>query len=152
MASPVASAALKARVQRPSLLKKLCRPEDLLHHFPNGVYVGWSGFTGVGYPKCIVMNPSPRKGTAALDMIERQSLYQVGKAIAKGINEGRIKFFDKHLSTFPVDLVYGFYTKDRPNRNIDMVVVEASEIKPDGSIVPGASVGATPELVIQYNI
>ena len=43
---------------------------------------------------------------ASLDMIERRSPHQVGKAIAKGINEGRINFFDKHLSMFPVDLVY----------------------------------------------
>jgi acetyl-CoA hydrolase len=48
-----ASAALKARVRRPSLLQKLARPEDLLPLFPNGAYVGWSGFTGVGYPKCV---------------------------------------------------------------------------------------------------
>ena len=43
---------------------------------------------------------------AALNMIERRAPHQVGKNIAKGINEGRIKFFDKHLSMFPVDLVY----------------------------------------------
>ncbi len=43
---------------------------------------------------------------AALDMIERRSPHQVGKNIAKGINEGRINFFDKHLSMFPSDLVY----------------------------------------------
>ena len=43
---------------------------------------------------------------AGLDMIERRSPHQVGKAISKGINEGRINFFDKHLSMFPTDLVY----------------------------------------------
>lgn len=43
---------------------------------------------------------------ANLDMIERRSPHQVGKEISKGINAGRIKFFDKHLSMFPVDLVY----------------------------------------------
>lgn len=32
---------------------------------------------------------------------------QVGKNIQKGINEGRIRFADKHLSMFPQDLVYG---------------------------------------------
>jgi acetyl-CoA hydrolase len=53
MASPVASAALKARIRRPSMLKKLCRAEDMLPHFPNGAYIGWSGFTGVGYPKSV---------------------------------------------------------------------------------------------------
>jgi acetyl-CoA hydrolase len=41
----------------------------------------------------------------------------------------------------------GFYTKDRPRNKIDVAVVEATEIKEDGSIVPGASVGATPELL-----
>ncbi|KAF3765611.1 hypothetical protein M406DRAFT_276287 [Cryphonectria parasitica EP155] len=172
MASPIASAALKARVRRPSMLNKLCHPQDLLKHFPNGSYIGWSGFTGVGYPKkmptfladhveknglqgqlkyTLFVGASSGAETenrwAGLDMIERRSPHQVGKAIAKGINEGRINFFDKHLSMFPVDLVYGFYTKDRPNNKLDVVVVEATAIKEDGSIVPGASVGATPELV-----
>jgi len=97
-------------------------------------------------------------------MIERRSPHQVGKSIAKGINNGNIKFFDKHLSMFPVDLVYvsdgvlistrvvahslqGFYTKDRPNKKLDVVVVEATAVLEDGSIVPGASVGASPELI-----
>ena len=47
------SAALKSRVRRPSYLSKIAKAEDLLHHFPNGAYVGWSGFTGVGYPKYV---------------------------------------------------------------------------------------------------
>ena len=41
----------------------------------------------------------------------------------------------------------GYYTKDRPHNKLDVVVVEATDIKEDGSIVPGASVGATPELI-----
>jgi acetyl-CoA hydrolase len=102
---------------------------------------------------------------AALNMIERRAPHQVGKAIAKGINNGNINFFDKHLSMFPVDLVYvsgrryililprnahtwqGFYTKDRPNKKLDVVVVEASAITEDGGLIPGASVGASPELI-----
>lgn len=43
---------------------------------------------------------------AGLDMIQKRAPHQVGKSIAKGINEGRINFFDKHLSMFPSDLVY----------------------------------------------
>lgn len=85
---------------------------------------------------------------ARLNMIERRSPHQVGKEIAKGINNGNIKFFDKHLSMFPVDLMYGYYTKDKPNNNrIDVTVVEASAITEDGGIIPGASVGASPELI-----
>ncbi|KUJ12091.1 putative acetyl-CoA hydrolase [Mollisia scopiformis] len=161
-----------ARVRRPSLLKKLAHPEDLIPLFPNGAYVGWSGFTGVGYPKKIptmLADHVEKNGLegklkytlfvgassgaetenrwAALNMIERRSPHQVGKQIAKGINNGNIKFFDKHLSMFPVDLVYGFYTKDRPNKKLDVVVVEASAITEDGGIIPGASVGASPELI-----
>jgi acetyl-CoA hydrolase len=41
----------------------------------------------------------------------------------------------------------GFYTKDRPNKKLDIVVVEASAITEDGGIIPGASVGASPELI-----
>lgn len=52
---------------------------------------------------------------AALDMIERRSPHQVGKSIAKGINEGRINFFDKHLSMFPSDLVYVCISQQIPD-------------------------------------
>lgn len=132
MSAPaIASAALKSRVRRTSLYNKIAKPEDLIKLFPNGSYIGWSGFTGVGYPKKIptmladhveqnnlqgklkyslFVGASSGAETenrwAALDMIERRSPHQVGKAIAKGINEGRIEFFDKHLSMFPADLVY----------------------------------------------
>lgn len=54
-----ASAELTSRVRRPSLLKKLAKAEDLLPLFPNGAYIGWSGFTGVGYPKYVfLLSPS----------------------------------------------------------------------------------------------
>jgi acetyl-CoA hydrolase len=42
----MASSALKARVRRPAFWNKLHTPEELLHHFPAGAYIGWSGFTG----------------------------------------------------------------------------------------------------------
>ncbi|KKZ65754.1 acetyl-CoA hydrolase [[Emmonsia] crescens] len=167
-----ASALLKSRVRRPSMLSKLAKAEDLIHLFPNGSYIGWSGFTGVGYPKKIptaladhveknslqgklkytlFVGASSGAETenrwARLDMIERRAPHQVGKEIAKGINNGKIKFFDKHLSMFPSDLVYGFYTKDKPNNKLDVVVIEASAITEEGGIIPGASVGASPELV-----
>jgi acetyl-CoA hydrolase len=48
-----ASALLKSRVRRPSYLKKLAKAEDLIEFFPHGSYIGWSGFTGVGYPKYV---------------------------------------------------------------------------------------------------
>ena len=45
------SAALKSRVARPSLFSKVRKAEELIDLFPHNSYIGWSGFTGVGYPK-----------------------------------------------------------------------------------------------------
>ena len=50
-----ASALLKSRVRRPSYLSKLAKAEDLIDLFPHGTYIGWSGFTGVGYPKYVLL-------------------------------------------------------------------------------------------------
>ncbi|KAI2353890.1 acetyl-CoA hydrolase [Ophidiomyces ophidiicola] len=168
----MATAQLLNRVRRPSMLSKLAKAEDLIRFFPNGSYIGWSGFTGVGYPKMIptaladhveknnlqgklrytlFVGASSGAETenrwARLDMINRRSPHQVGKEIAKGINNGNINFFDKHLSMFPADLVYGWYTRDRPHNRLDVAVIEASAITEDGGIIPGASVGASPEIV-----
>ena len=168
----VASEILKQRVRRPSYLKKLRHAEDLIDLFPHGSYIGWSGFTGVGYPKKIptaladhveknnlqgklkynlFVGASSGAETenrwARLNMIERRAPHQVGKEIAKGINNGNIQFFDKHLSMFPVDLMYGFYTKHKENNRLDVAIVEASAITEDGGIIPGASVGASPEII-----
>ena len=167
-----ASELLRSRVRRPSYLSKLAKAEDLIPLFPHNAYVGWSGFTGVGYPKKVptalaehveknglqgklkynlFVGASSGAETenrwARNDMIERRSPHQVGKEIAKGINEGRIKFFDKHLSMFPVDLMYGYYTKGKENNRLDVAIVEASAITEEGGIIPGASIGASPEII-----
>lgn len=80
-------------------------------------------------------------------MIERRSPHQVGKDISRQINAGNMKFFDKHLSMFPVDLMYGFYTLQKKSNRLDVAIVEASAITEDGGIIPGASVGASPEII-----
>ncbi|KAK0457051.1 acyl-CoA carboxylate CoA-transferase [Desarmillaria tabescens] len=178
--SPSVSSALKERVRRPSYLKKLAQPADLAPLFQNDDYIGWSGFTGVGYPKGVPtaiadhiesnnlqadpatkkkfnlfvgasVGPEVEDRWARLDMIERRYPHQVGKEIAKGINAGRINFADKHLSMFPQDLTYGYYSLKKkhgdPSKPLNWAIVEATAITEDGSIVPGASVGATPEIV-----
>ena len=52
-----ASALLKSRIRRPSYLNKLAKAEDLIDLFPHNSYIGWSGFTGVGYPKFVPLEP-----------------------------------------------------------------------------------------------
>ncbi|KAK7462137.1 acetyl-CoA hydrolase [Stygiomarasmius scandens] len=177
------SATFKERVRRPGYFSKLAQPSDLAPLFKNGDYIGWSGFTGVGYPKQIPTaiadhieannlqaNPDTKKKFnlfvgasvgpevedrwAALDMIARRYPHQVGKEVSKGINSGRIEFADKHLSMFPQDLTYGYYSLKKspashshPHKPLDWAVVEATAITEEGWIVPGASIGATPEIL-----
>ena len=52
---------------------------------------------------------------------------------------------------FPQDLTYGYYNRNKthgdPRKPLDWAIVEASAITEEGWIVPGASVGATPEIL-----
>ncbi|KAJ3855401.1 hypothetical protein EV368DRAFT_34776 [Lentinula lateritia] len=174
------SAAVVERVRRPAYLSKIANAEDLVPLFKNDDYIGWSGFTGVGYPKTLPtaiadhiesnnlqsdpatkkkfnlfvgasVGPEVEDRWAALDMIARRYPHQVGKETSKGINAGRIEFADKHLSMFPQDLTYGFYSLRKkhgdPSKPLDWAIVEATAITEEGYIVPGASVGASPEIL-----
>lgn len=133
------SSILKQRVRYAPYLKKLRTPEQCVELFKDGQYLGWSGFTGVGAPKVIPTaladhveknklqgkfqfhlfvgaSAGPEEGRwAENNMILTRAPHQVGKSISRGINENRIQFFDKHLSMFPQDLTYGFYTKEKEN-------------------------------------
>ena len=64
---------------------------------------------------------------ASLDMMTSRWPYPTGKNIQAGINEGRIRMGDKHLSMFAQDLGYGFYTKDSGGR-LDIAIIECSAI------------------------
>ena len=167
------SQVLKERVRYAPYLAKVKDAHELIPLFKNGQNLGWSGFTGVGTPKVVPdalaehvdrnnlqgklrfnlfvgASAGPEEDKWALrDMIIRRAPHQVGKPIAKAINSGKINFFDKHLSMFPQDLTYGFYTLDRkdPHKFLDIMIIEATAIKEDGSIVPGPSVGGSPEFV-----
>jgi hypothetical protein len=82
-AALTASAALKARVRRPSMLNKLAHAEDLIQHFPNGAYVGWSGFTGVGYPKYVsiaLRHNGPLVPSISLLTLSQEDPYDVGRS------------------------------------------------------------------------
>ncbi|CCE62442.1 hypothetical protein TPHA_0C02890 [Tetrapisispora phaffii CBS 4417] len=163
---------LKQRVRYLPYLDKVKTADELIPLFKNGMYIGWSGFTGVGAPKAVpeALSDHVEKNNlqgklrfnlfvgasagpeefrwADNDMIIKRAPHQVGKPISKAINDGRMLFFDKHLSMFPQDLTYGFYSRDRSDGKIlDYSIVEATAIKEDGSIVPGPAVGGSPEFL-----
>ncbi|ODV93091.1 hypothetical protein PACTADRAFT_52149 [Pachysolen tannophilus NRRL Y-2460] len=165
------SAILKQRVRYKPYLDKLKTAQECIPYFKNGQYLGWSGFTGVGAPKVIPdalaqhvednnlqgkfgfnlfvgASAGPEESRwATHDMILRRAPHQVGKPIAAAINDGRTQFFDKHLSMFPQDLTYGYYTRDKENDLLDITIIEATAITDDGSIVPGPAVGGSPEMI-----
>jgi acetyl-CoA hydrolase len=164
---------LESRVGLKSLLNKVMKPEETIQFFKPGMNLGWSGFTPAGYPKAVpialadYVEANSLQGKwkfnlfigasvgaetedrwATLDMIDRRWPYQTGKNIAKGINEGRIRMGDKHLSLFAQDLAYGFYTKDTESGKLDLAIIEVSAIKEDGSLVPTSSCGVIPEILM----
>ena len=166
------SAILKQRVRFAPYLKKLRTPEQCVPFFKNGQYLGWSGFTGVGSPKAVPTalanyveknhlqgklafnlfvgaSAGPEESRwADLNMLARRAPHQVGKPIRKAINEGRTLFLDKHLSMFPQDLTYGFYTRNKKDNDLlDYMLIEATAITEDGAIVPGPAVGGSPEML-----
>ena len=84
---------------------------------------------------------------ARLNMIKTRSCAVNGKEIAKAVNNGEIEFFDQHVSMFPQQLRYGFYTTRKPGGKLDIAIIEASGITEEGHIVLGPAVGSTPEIV-----
>ena len=162
---------LEERVRCKELLSKVKTPEECVQYFKDGMNVGMSGFTPVGYPKvvpialCDHVEENNLQGKlrlnlfigasvgaevedrmATLNMIDRRWPYQTGKNIGKGINSGQIRMGDKHLSMFPQDLKYGFYTMDRGG-GLDLAVIEASAITENGDIILTGAVGAAPEII-----
>src|SRR5215208_4180929 len=162
---------LQDRVRCKSLLNKVMKPEETIQFFKNGMNLGWSGFTPAGYPKVVPIavaehveknnlqgklrfnlfigasvGAETEDRWALLDMIDRRWPYQTGKNIQDGINSGRIRMGDKHLSMFAQDLKYGFYTKDQGGK-LDIAIIEVSAVTEDGQLALTASCGAVAEMV-----
>jgi len=162
---------LDERVRCKSLLDKVMTPAEAVPFFKNGMHVGWSGFTPSGSAKVVPAaladhveannlqgqlkfslfvgaSADPVENRwAQNDMIDRRWPYQTGKDIAKGINTGKIRMGDKHLSLFAQDLAYGFYTKDNPSGKMDIAIIEVSAVTEDGGLVPTTSGGVIPEIL-----
>src|SRR5574340_1124586 len=164
---------LHERIKKTALHAKITAVENVIPMFKDGMNLGWSGFTPAGYPKVVPIalaehveknslqgqlkfnlfigasvGAETENRWAQNNMIDRRWPYQTGKDIAAGINEGRIRMGDKHLSLFAQDLGYGFYTKDSESGKIDIAIIEVSAITEDCGLVPTTSVGVIPEILM----
>lgn len=128
--------------------------------------VGFSGFTHAGCPKVVPAEIAKhaeeehRKGNpfkigiftgastgdsidgalTRANAIKFRTPYQTNNDLRNAINRDEISYFDLHLSSLAQDLRYGFYG------NIDVAVIEASDVSDDGKIVPTCGVGITPTI------
>lgn len=136
----------------------------LVNHTNN---IGFSGFTHAGCPKIVPLEIAKRAekehaegrpfeigvftGASTGDNIDGaltranaikfRTPYQTNSDIRNAINNGAINYFDLHLSTLAQDLRYGFYG------NIDVAIIEASDVTEDGKIVPTSGVGISPTII-----
>ena len=130
----------------------------------NGKTLAFSGFTPAGAPKEIPKAIAARAmqlhtagqpfrigmitgastghsldgELARADAVLFRTPYQNDPDLRKGINEGRIKFFDMHLSQVPQAVRYGFLGP------VHWAVIEACEVTDAGEITLTSSVGSAP--------
>lgn len=133
----------------------------------NGDTVGIGGFSSVGTPKVIpaalaeyaieehaagrefkvglvtggATGPQIDTQLAQAKAVKFRTPFQSNKDMRGAINSGEVQYFDCHLSMIGQDVAYGFLG------NINVAIVEASEITADGNIILSTSVGISPTLV-----
>ena len=134
---------------------------QLIRHNDN---VGFSGFTAAGTPKVVSVALAQRAeaehaagrpfqigvytGASTSDYVDgaltrakaikSRTPYQSHKDTRAAVNDNEIAYFDMHLSHLAQNLRYGFLGK------IDVAIIEATEVTPNGEILLGNGVGATP--------
>lgn len=138
--------------------------QEAAEHIHNGETLGLSGFTACGTPKVVpkaIADKAIREheagrpfkinlytGASTSDHVDgelaranaiyRRTPYQSCPDMRKRVNEHDTSYFDVHLSVLAQRLRYGFYGP------IDVAVIEAADITPDGKILLGTGMGMTP--------
>lgn len=138
--------------------------EEAASHIKNGDTVATSGFTASGTPKIVPVALAERAkqfhdkgepfkinlytGASTNDYVDgslsrAQAVatrvpYQGTPDARKAANNGEMDYYDPHLSHMSQDLRYGFMG------DIDVAVIEVTEMNPSGEVVLGAGIGMTP--------
>lgn len=140
--------------------------EEAASLIKNNDQIGFSGFTHAGCPKIVPLALAKRAeeehakgydfkisiytGASTGDNIDGaltranaikfRTPYQTNNDIRNAINNNQIGYLDLHLSSLAQDLRYGFYG------NIDVAIIEASDVSDAGEIVPTCGVGIAPTI------
>ncbi|AXT86402.1 propionyl-CoA--succinate CoA transferase [Aeromicrobium sp. A1-2] len=150
-----------SRVTSPVLTSKIMTADAAASFIHPGDNVGFSGFTGAGYPKALPealasrMEQAHRGGedfrislwTGASTAPDADGLlarahgissrlpYNSDPTLRGLINAGEVAYIDEHLSQSAQRMWFGFYGR------LDVAVVEVTAVMPDGLLVPSTSVG-----------
>lgn len=141
-------------------------PEEAAAHIHDGHTVGFSGFTPAGAAKLVPTAVAARAraahtagrpfkirvmtgaSTGHLDdvladaeAISWRAPYQSSSKLRAQINAGQVEFVDMHLSHVPQAILFGFFGE------IDVAVVEATEVTPDGRVFLTTSIGTSPTIL-----
>lgn len=140
--------------------------EEAASYINNGDNIGFSGFTAAGTPKVVTVALAERAKKlheegkpfkvniftgastndhvdgelSRVDAIGKRTPYQSHGDMRKAINAGKVEYFDQHLSHLSQDMRYGFYG------DIDVAIIEATEMSPNGEVILGAGLGMSPTL------
>ncbi|MDR2296148.1 MAG: acetyl-CoA hydrolase/transferase family protein [Clostridiales Family XIII bacterium] len=154
---------LKDRIRNEKLFDLIMAAEDAAKLVRDGMVVGVSGFTPSGYPKATPLAVAERaKAGEKLKLslytgasvgpeidgawteagiIARRLPYHTDASIRDSINKGGVLYIDMHLSQSTQYINYGFLPK------VDIAIVEALAISPEGRLIPLGGIGNTPSLV-----
>jgi len=143
--------------------------EEAISHIKDGDTVSFSSFTPAGAAKAVpaALASHARKEhakgrpfqvrvltgassghsiddeLARAEAISWRAPYQSGAVLRGQINRQEVEYVDMHLSHLPQTIAEGFLGR------INLAVVEATEITPDGRVYLTTSIGATPTF-LQY--
>lgn len=154
---------LERRIRRKDLLSKVTTPEKAARSVKDGMKIATGGATHAGYPRAffLALAERIRKGDklqidlhtcsplgqevdgelANLGAIRRRLSHQAQPPMAKAINEGKILYADMGACVYATQVRYGFFGA------MDLVIVEAVAITPEGFIVPSTTLSDVPSLI-----
>lgn len=141
-------------------------PEEAADHIKNGDTVATSGFTASGTPKRVTVALAAKAREAhakgepfkvnlytgastndyvdgeltRADAIAQRMPYQGAACTRVAVNEGRMNYYDPHLSHVTQDMRYGFVG------DIDVAIIEVTEMNPNGDVILGAGLGQSPTI------
>lgn len=154
------------RIRNTKLLEKVVSVEEAAALIKDGMNVGTSGFTPAGYPKAVPLALAKRVkesgeklkinlltgasvgdeldgALARAGVVHKRLPYQTSNDMRNSLNNpaSGVEYQDLHLSHVAQQVRYGFYG------DLDLAIVEACAITPEGHIIPTTSMGNAPTFV-----